>query len=401
MSLEFFIALRYQNARRRGVFTLLTTCIAVGGITLGVAALIITLSVMTGFQRDIREKILGIQPHIVITKENGIPFGDYVKISHQARENKSVTAVAPFVMNQAILRYGQVSTGVVLKGIDYKQEDALVGISKILVNRAGNFEMGNNDILIGTELAHSLMVTSGDELIVMTQGQLALVPRMEKFRIKALFHCGMYEYDANLAYVTLEAAQKLFQSEGAVTGLGVSVKNWEKADAVEKQLQETISYPYWIRSWHRMNKNLFSALKLEKIMMFIILALIIIVAAFNIISNLLLLSVEKAKEVGILSAMGMSRSKISRIFFFEGLIIGLGGIISGVMLGVGLSLILKKYHFIHLPQDVYYVSTLPVRIVPSDIFAIIACALAVTVFAAIYPAYQVTKLDPLEAIRYG
>jgi len=401
MNLEVFMAMRYLKARRRGVFTLLTTFIAVGGITLGVAALIITLAVMTGFQRDIREKILGVQPHIVITKEGAMPFGEYSRIEKEVRENPSVTAVSPFVMNQAILRYGQLSTGVVLKGIDYKGENALVNISKSLVARPQEFELGPGDILIGTELAHNLMATRGDEIIVMTQGQLVMVPRMEKFKVKSLFRCGMYEYDSNLAYVSLEAAQKLFQMEGSVTGLGVSVKNWEAAERVEKEIQARISYPYWVRSWHRMNSNLFSALKLEKIMMFIILALIIIVAAFNIISNLLLLSVEKAKEIGILSAMGMSRMKISKIFFLEGIIIGVSGIFMGVVLGVGLSLVLKKYQFIHLPQDVYYLSTLPVRVVPSDILWIITSSLIITILASIYPSYQVTKLDPLEAIRYG
>jgi lipoprotein-releasing system permease protein len=224
---------------------------------------------------------------------------------------------------------------------------------------------------------------------------------MEKFRVKQLFHSGMYEYDSNLALISLQTAQKLFQLKNSISGLGVSVKNWENADVIEKQVQEYLAYPYWVRSWYRMNKNLFAALKLEKIMMFIILALIIIVASFNIISNLLLLSVEKSKEIGILSAIGLSRKKISKIFFYEGIIIGLSGIVTGIFLGVGLSLVLKKYQFVHLPQDIYYLDKLPVKIIPADIFGITIAALIITVLAAVYPAYQVTKLDPLEAIRYG
>jgi lipoprotein-releasing system permease protein len=186
-----------------------------------------------------------------------------------------------------------------------------------------------------------------------------------------------------------------------VTGVGVALKNPEQAGRIESVLQEQLSYPYLVRSWERMNRNLFAALKLEKIMMFIILALIILVAAFNIISNLLLLTVEKAKEIGILSSLGLRRQRIARIFFVEGLIIGLTGILLGVGLGTGISLLLGKYQFIHLPADVYYLDTLPVQVVPLDVVSVIAATLAITLAAAIYPAYQVTKLDPLEAIRYG
>ncbi|MCX5781439.1 MAG: ABC transporter permease [Elusimicrobia bacterium] len=401
MSVEFFIAWRYLKARRKGVFTLLTTIIAVGGITLGVAALIITIAVMTGFQKDIREKILGIQPHLIVTKESNMEFSEYPQIEKEIKRNKLVTAAAPFVMGQAILRHRNFTTGIVLKGIDFKKEDLIVNLSRILVKSEKNFNIGENEILVGNELARNLSVMPGDEIILMSQGQIAMIPRMEKFRVKQLFHSGMYEYDSNLAFISLQTAQKLFQLKNSISGIGVSVKNWENADVIEREIQEYVAYPYWVRSWYRMNKNLFAALKLEKIMMFIILALIIIVASFNIISNLLLLSVEKSKEIGILSAIGMSRKKISKIFFYEGIIIGLSGIVTGIFLGVGLSLILKKYQFIHLPQDVYYLDKLPVKIIPADIFGITVAALIITVLAAVYPAYQVTKLDPLEAIRYG
>ncbi len=246
MSIEFFIALRYLKARRRGVFTLLTTFIAVGGITLGVAALIITLAVMTGFQRDIREKILGIQPHIMITKESSIPFTEYAGVGKEIAKNKNVKAVSPYVMSQAILRHGQLSQGVLLKGIDYESEDRVVDISGIIVSRKEKMSLGDNEILLGTELAHNLSARNGDEVIVMSQGQMAMVPRMEKFKVKKLFHCGMYEFDSNLAFISLGAAEKLFQMGSAASGLDVSVKNWEKADMVEKELQEEISYPYWV-----------------------------------------------------------------------------------------------------------------------------------------------------------
>ena len=211
----------------------------------------------------------------------------------------------------------------------------------------------------------------------------------------------MYEYDDNLAYITLATSQELFDMKDSVTGIGVSLKNYNDAAKLESYFQGLLSYPYGVRSWEKMNRNLFAALKLEKIMMFIILTLIILVASFNIISNLLLLTVEKAKEIGILSAMGLERYRIGKIFFYEGIIIGLTGIFSGLFLGVGISLVLKKYQFIHLPADVYYLDALPVRILPNDVLSIAIAALLITLIAVIYPAYQATKLDPIETIRYG
>jgi len=384
------------------VFTFLTTLIAVGGITLGVAALIITLAVMSGFHRDIRERILGLQPHLTVLKESGTSFHEHEQVAADILREKEIRAASPFVYGQIILRHGEATAGVVLKGIDWKKEQQLVGLAKSIKDTrllAGGLQ--DNQVIIGKELARNLGAALGKEVILVSPGQFGVVPRMEKFRVAGIFSSGMYEYDANLAYVSLPSGQKLFGLENAVSGVGVALTDWEKADTIAAALQAKLDYPYWVRSWETMNKNLFAALKLEKIMMFIILTLIIVVAAFNIISNLLLLTVEKAKEIGILSALGFRRLEIGRIFLFEGLIIGMTGIFAGTGLGVGLSLLLKKYQFIHLPADVYYLDTLPVRLVPGDIISVVAATLLISLVAGIYPAYQATKLDPLEAIRYG
>ncbi len=389
-------------ARRRGVFTLLTTLIAIGGITLGVASLIITLGVMSGFHRDIREKILGVQPHLTIVKESGVPFFEYGRVAEEAARDPEAAATAPFIYGQILLRTRHSTSGSVIKGIDLAAENRLVNLRRI-VARGGRLPeaLGDRDIMIGQELAATIGAKAGDEIILMAPGSMDLVPRMEKFKLVTLFHSGMYEYDATLAYISLAAAQRLYDMENAVTGIGVSVKDWESVSAAEASLQEQLGYPYQVRSWERMNRNLFAALKLEKIMMFIILGLIILVAAFNIISNLLLLTVEKAREIGIMSALGIPRGRIARIFFFEGLIIGSSGIFMGLGLGTGICYLLSRYQFIHLPADVYYLDTLPVRIIPGDVASVIAATLLITLAASLYPAYQVTKLDPLEAIRYG
>jgi lipoprotein-releasing system permease protein len=397
--LEFFIAWRYLKARRRGVFTLLTSLIGVGGITLGVASLIITLGVMSGFHKDIREKILALQPHLVILKEGPEPFIEYHSVAAEAAKASGVTAVSPFVYGQIILRSGQSTIGAIVKGINLSSEEKLVGLAGLM--NGDIRELGDKDILLGYQLARNLGVGRGQEVVLVSPGQIGMVPRMEKYSEAATFKSGMYEYDSNLAYVSLASGQKLFGLGQGVTGLGISLTDPDNAAATAGELKKNIRFPYLIRSWQEMNSNLFAALKLEKIMMFIILTLIILVASFNIISNLLLLTVEKSKEIGVLSAMGLKRFQIGRIFFFEGLIIGLTGIISGTAIGTGLCFLLNKYKFIHLPADVYYLDTLPVRVIPGDIASVVAATLLITLFAAVYPAYQATKLDPLDAIRYG
>lgn len=399
MSRELFIAWRYLKARRKGVFTLLTAFIGIGGITLGVAALIITLGVMSGFQKDIREKILALQPHIYVMKEDGDPFIEYAAVEQKMLENKEITAVSPFVYGQIIIKRGMNTSGALVKGINLEGEEKLVGLKSILNRELP--EMKNNHILLGQNLARRIGAAVGQDVILFSPTQIGIVPKMEKFWVAGIFKSGMYEYDSNLAYITLGSAQALFGLDQAVTGLGAAIKDPDSAAQAEKELKRKVNFPYYTRSWQAMNGNLFAALKLEKIMMFIILGLIILVASFNIISNLLLLTVEKSKEIGILSAMGVSRANIGRIFFYEGIMIGIAGILSGTVIGVGACWALNKYKFIHLPADVYYLDTLPVKVFPGDVASVVAAALLIAVIAAVYPAYQAGKLDPLEAIRYG
>ncbi len=404
-SAELFIAYRYIKARRKGFFAFLTTLIAIGGTMLGVAALVITLSVMTGFQQDIRTKILGIQPHIYLTKVDGTLFDDYKEIAEEIKSFDFVQASAPYIFGQSIIKkqgYTQ-GTGALIKGIDLKSEDSLMGLggkikkdSIILDN-----EISEDGIILGNELANSIHAQVGDNVIVMFPSQMSSVPKMKKLKIEAVFHSGMYEYDTTLAYVDLKTADEMFSFDGGVSGLAVRTASFDKANIYAKSLQEKLGYPYRARSWIEMNKNLFSALKLEKLMMFIILALIIIVASFNIISNILLLSVEKAKEIGILSAMGFSKFSISKIFFYEGFIVGSIGTVLGLSAGLLISYGLKNFEIFKLPQGIYYVDRLPVVIIPSDILLVALCAFGITIISGLYPAYQTSKLEPLEAIRYN
>lgn len=406
MSPELFIAIRYLKARKKGFFSMLTTFIAIGGTTLGVGALVITLAIMSGFQTDIRDKILGIQPHINITKVDGNPFNEYKEIADKVKENNLVVNTSPFIYKQGIIRglESGASTGIVIKAIDFESEDKMVGLSQQINIKEIDFnnkEIGHKKIILGSELAKSIGSTAGDEIVLMFPSSFGSIPKMHKFTVSALIHTGMYDFDSSLGFMDLNEAQNLFMMSDEVSGISVNVQSFDKAVEAAAEIQHSLSFPYRAKAWIEMNKNLFAAFKLEKIMMFLILALIIIVAAFNIISNLLLLGVQKSKEIGILSAMGFSKKSIAKIFFYEGFIVGIIGTVLGLIIGIGISLILKYFEIVKLPEGIYYVDKLPVAIIPFDLFIVALSAFIITVLASIYPAYQISKLDPLEAIRYG
>jgi lipoprotein-releasing system permease protein len=403
LPIEIFIAFRYLKARKNGVFSLITTLIAIGGTTLGVAALIITLAVMSGFQTDIKNKILGVQPHIVITRVDGFPFNNSSEIATKVKENKSVEQTSGFIYRQGIIRNLETSaaTGIVVKAVDFETEDKMVDLSGAVVEQMVDFngKLGAREIVLGDELAKHIGVYAGSDVALMFPTDLTSMPRMYKFRVIAIVHSGMYDFDSSLGFIDIKEAQKLFAMPNEVGGLGVRTVNIDKVETVAKQISSTLPNAYHTRAWIEMNQNLFSALKLEKVMMFLILGLIILVAAFNIISNILLLSVQKSKEIGILSAMGFSKFVTAKIFFYEGVIVGFLGTSLGLIFGLCVSLILKYFEIFKLPKGVYYVDKLPIAILPQDVLFVVICAFVITVLAGIYPAYQVSKLDPLQAIR--
>ncbi|GHT50398.1 ABC transporter permease [Endomicrobiia bacterium] len=406
LSIEFFIAVRYLRVSKKGFFSLLTTLIAIGGTTLGVAALVITLAVMSGFQSSIRNNILGKQPHIVVARTDNKSFKDYLSIEDTIKTNKSVVSVFPFIEKQGIVRgkESNISTGIIIKAVDYENESNTLNFSKQIKVSSMNFDgkkIGNKSIILGNEIAKCIHASVGDEVVLMFPENFSSMPKMYLFNVSAVMQSGSPGFSSFSGLIDLHEGQRLFSIPNAVTGLDIHTKNFDRASATASQLQSVLSYPYVARAWTDMYKNFLSALKLEKIMMFLILGLIILVAAFNIISNLLLLSIQKSKEIGIMSAMGFSKTSISKIFFYEGLIIGSIGTILGIISGLAISLVLKYFDIFKLPKGVYNVDKLPVAIVPSDVFMIAASAFVITVIAGIYPAYQVSKLDPIEAIRYG
>lgn len=407
---EFGIALRYLKTKRHGFFALVTTLVAIGGVTLGVGTLIVTLAIMTGFRADIQDKTLGIQPHIVVFGTEKDSEIDLESLVDKIKSVQQVESAAPFILGQTLVKSSHGSQGIVVRGIDPEKEFSVTDVKSSMIS--GNWgvlniqEPSKGFIVLGKELARNLSVSLGDELLVFSPtesaavGAMGSVPKIQKFSVGGIFQAGFYDFDSNMAFISLSHAQQLFDVPAA-NGIGVRTKNLDRADEVAAKIGETVGARYWARSWLSMNRNLFQALKLEKIMMTLVLTMIILVASFTIISNLILMSIEKSKDIGILRALGASQNSIKKIFLYAGMILGTTGTILGATLGIAIVETLKKTQWIKLPQDVYYISTLPLKLTGFDLSLILICAFAITVVSAIYPAVQASKMNPVEAIRYG
>jgi lipoprotein-releasing system permease protein len=413
MSYELFIGLRYLKAKRKQTFISLITFISIGGVMVGVTALIVVLAVMNGFKEDLRDKILGVTSHVVISRFDG-PMAGYQDVMAQVEKIPGVTAATPFTYSQVLISSGQAVSGAVLRGFDPETAGKVISLARNL--RGLNLEefgrreeqpdqQGLPPIILGNELAKNLGVGRGDALTVISPlgrlTPLGQVPRSQVFRVAGIFESGMYEYDSSLAYVPLAAAQSFLGLGDKVTGIELRVKDIYQADRVAWNAGKLLGgFPFWSRDWMSMNRNLFSALKLEKIVMFIILTLIILVAAFNIISTLIMVVMEKTRDIAILKSMGATNRSIMAIFMIEGLIIGLVGTLLGLVGGFGLCKLLATYQFVQLPRDVYYISTLPVKIDALDVTLTALAAIVISLVATLYPAWQASRLEPAEAIRY-
>ncbi|HOV86004.1 MAG TPA: lipoprotein-releasing ABC transporter permease subunit [Syntrophobacteraceae bacterium] len=409
MTFEFFVSLRYLLAKRRQTFISLITIISIAGVAVGVTALIVVLAVMNGFQEDLRGRILGITSHVVVGNFNGtIP--NYETIVLEVKNARGVLAATPFTYSQVMISSGKNVSGAILRGIDPKTAPEVIQLKKNLIR--GNLEdlapsdvstLGRN-IILGVELAKNLGVQQGEWVtLIAPTGRLTPMgqnPKSSLFHVVGIFQSGMYEFDNTLAYIDLSAAQQFLNIGDTVTGIEVRVKDIYDAGAVAESLRSRLGYPFWVRDWMQMNRNLFSALKLEKVVMFIILTLIVLVAAFNIVSSLIMMVMEKTRDIAIMKAMGATTARIRKIFILEGCMIGVSGTLLGLMGGFGLCAVLKRYRFIELPPDVYYLSTLPVDLKALDVFAIALSAILISLLATIYPSRQAAKLDPAEALRY-
>lgn len=392
MRYELFISTRYLLAKRKERFISLISLISILGVAVGVMALIVVLSVMSGFDHDLQEKIIGTNAHIIIEREGGI--ADAPAIIDRLRGIDYVVAASPFIVGEVIIRHQDRIKGILFKGIDPRGEREVTRIGEYII--AGNLDFQEEGIVLGRELAQSLGVYLGDKVSLVSP----TTSKVHHFIVEGIFNSGMYEYDMNLAFSSLNSAERLFDAPGLVNSIGVKLEKVYQAGRVKRQIQEMLGFPYWVRSWMDINRNLFSALRLEKTAMFIILALIVLVACFNIVSTLIMVVMEKTKDIGILKSIGATNKSIKKIFSSEGLIIGLSGTALGAGAGFLLCYLLKTYRFIKLPPDIYYIDRLPVRVEWTDSVIIILAAIIISWVATLYPARRAAKLNPVEALRY-
>jgi len=427
MSYELFVSIRHLSAKKSQKFISLNTWISIAGVGLGVMALIVVIAVMSGFSKDLRDKILGTNSHVVVSNMNRAMVENYDGIIKKVRSVKGVIAAAPFIMNQVMLINGDRVSGVVVRGIDPEKEETVSDLGKNMVSGTvsdlkaksifsgetkGREKKNRSGIILGKELLRRLGVGVGDIVSMVSPVSrvtpVGLIPRMKLFKVVGVFESGMYEYDANLSFILLKSAQKFFSMKNGVSGIEVRVADIEQAGNIASVIQKDLGFPYLVRDWMRMNRNLFSALKLEKIVMFIILILIIFVAAFNIVSTLFMLVMEKAKEIAILKSMGASCSSIMKIYSYQGLVIGLVGTLLGCATGFVIVPNLNEivgsiesvFGIVAFPSDVYYLDRLPSKIQYMDSFLIIIFSVVICLVASLYPAWRASKLDLVDGLRY-
>lgn len=392
MNFDLFIGSRYFLSIQKEKFISIISLISCLGVAIGVMALIVVIAVMAGFDNDLKDKIIGVNPHIYIHSEEGI--ADFKALSSKLKSIKEVKEVAPYVSGQAFLYYRDKVLSLNLKGIDPLSEKNVTRIKDYMMGRS--FTLPKGGILLGKELVAMLGIKVGDEVILSSP----VIGLNTPFRVTGIFHTGMYDYDLNLAFLNIKDAQAFFGVGGLVTQVGIKLDDPYHASFVKKKLEGVLPVSLHARTWMEINKNFFAALALEKLAMFIILTLIVLVACFNIISTLIVMVVEKTKDIGILKAIGATQGSIRRIFTWGGLIVGFSGTLFGIISGVVLCLLLKKYQFIQLPKDIYYIDKLPVSLRWQDTLLIAGCSLLICFLATIYPASKAARLNPVEALRY-
>ncbi len=408
LPLEIVLGLRYMKAKRKQAFISVISAFSVLGVMLGVMTLIIVLGVMNGFEKDLTDKILGTVSHLVVMSHSNRTVTGWHRAMDQIQAFDGVKATTPYIYGQAMISTRGRVRGVIVRGIDVSTAGKVVSLPRYLqtgaVEDLATMKDGLAGIIVGKELAVSNSVGVGDVVqLISPQGKrtpIGAVPKVQNFRVVGTFKSGMYEFDANLVYMDLPQAQKFFEMADGVTGIEVALTDIYAAPKLGTRIEAVLGTPFWTRTWKDMYRNLFSALKLEKFAMFVILTFIVLVAAFNIIISLIMLVMEKSRDIAILKSLGATSKRIMRVFVVQGMIVGVVGTLLGAVAGLVGSALLAKYPIIELPEEIYTISTLPVAVDLSDVLIICGVALTICFLATIYPSLRAARLEPVEALRY-
>jgi lipoprotein-releasing system permease protein len=409
---ELFVGLRYTRAKRRNHFISFISFISILGIALGVAALIVVLSVMNGFQTELRTRILGVVSHVQITGASNA-LRDWQKLVEEVSMHPDVVGAAPFVSAQGLLSFSDTVRGAIVRGILPEREDEVADIGKNM--KAGSLDAlkpGEFGIVLGSELARALQVDLGEQIVLIApQGQVTpagLLPRLKQFRVVGVFEVGMFEYDSGLALIHLKDAQTLYRMQDEVSGIRLKLNELDEAPWVARELARRVSTDVFVSDWTRSHANWFRAVEIEKRVMFIILLLIVAVAAFNIVSTLVMVVTDKQSDIAILRTLGAKPSSIMQIFIVQGAIIGVLGTAIGVAGGVALALnidvvvpaVERAFGVQFLEKSVYYISELPSELQSADVIVIAVMSLAISLLATLYPSFRASRINPAEALRY-
>lgn len=411
--LEFLIAWRYLGAQRKSLFVSLIGIFSMLGVSIGVFALVVALAAVNGFEEEVTEQMIGKDAHVDVMGYDGEPFADYEELIKTIRQaDSTIVAAAPYLVYKMGISSKKANDGIVIYGIDPERSSSVVDIGKKM--RWGKFSVdslpdlgGTNrpGIILGIGLANRLRVVVGDKIVLQTfQSPDAMMssggPKMMQMVVSGIFETGQYEYDGNLAYVGIPQLQKLLNVGDRVTGIQLRVKNYNEASNTVRTLSDALPYTYYCIDWKSKNITLLKWMNYEKFIVAAIICLIILVAAFNIISSLIMVVIDKTKEIGILRSMGLSKAGVMRVFMLMGSFIGVGGTITGGSVGLVLCLFQQKYHFITLPGDVYVLPYFPIQVHALDVVLIFVIGIALCVVATLLPAWKASRLDPVGAIRH-
>lgn len=409
MSFEFLIALRYLVSRRHSTpFLRVVALFSVGGVFLGVAALIVALSMMNGFEEEIRSRIVGTTAHITIYTFDKRGLTDWQSLVKRVEKMEHIVAAAPFVYTKSAISSRSGNDGIMVRGV-------VPSIEKNVTSTLDHIRTGEvwsvphnglAPIVLGSSLASELEAIPGDTVVLFALKNRAgamtsITPKVRRFVVSGIFETGLYDFDAGLAYIPMDAARSFFEMGNAVSGLELRTDKFDKADEIAKKIENKLGFPYYAVSWGEMNKSLYSWMTLEKWGLFLALMLIIAVAAFNIAGTLIMIVLERTTDIGILRAIGTSQGSIRRIFIIQGFLVGILGTILGLAFGLGLCYLQMHYRIIALPPDIYTISALPIQVHLWDVVVVSLAAVIISLLSSLYPAIYGSKLSPIDAIRYG